>query len=67
VRVLPWMVWPNPAAAWLGWLRKAAERTAPKPKPLGCPQCLTGWLPDEYGYPSATRCPTCKPLKVVAS
>lgn len=51
------------AAAWAGWLRKAAlwaakARGVPA---IGCDRCLTGWLPDEYGYASERPCPTCKP------
>jgi hypothetical protein len=51
------------AAAWVGWL-KTAHRHAAKTagiRPIGCHSCLTGWLPDEYGYASQTPCPACKP------
>jgi hypothetical protein len=51
------------SAAWVGWLKQAhrhAARTAGT-KPLGCRTCLSGWLPDEYGYASAIPCPKCKP------
>lgn len=52
--------------AWLGWLRKAAERNAPPPKPIGCPQCVRGWLPDHNGLPSEKPCRKCKPLRSVS-
>lgn len=53
--------------AWLGWLRKAADRHAavsPQPatreRPLGCGDCVAGWL--EYADDLIPRpCLTCKP------
>jgi hypothetical protein len=50
------------AAAWIGWLRKGAERRAAFPRPR--PQCThaachRGWLPEFDGRP--VPCPTCRP------
>lgn len=54
----------NPRAALLGWLKTAAKRSGPLAS--GCPECLQGWLPDEFGQPSAAPCKTCRPhLKAV--
>jgi hypothetical protein len=50
----------NPPAALLGWLRTAAAR-ATAPATTGCPSCLTGWIPDEFGQPSERPCPACRP------
>jgi hypothetical protein len=51
------------AAAWVGWLKQANRHAAKRRgvPAIGCTECLTGWLPDEYGYASERPCPTCKP------
>lgn len=51
------------AAAWVGWLRQAQRHAARRAgtQPIGCRTCLSGWLPDEFGYASPTPCPKCKP------
>ena len=62
-------------AAWIGWLRRAAERTAPADQPgpgdpaeparhpLGCGTCTGGWLPPAAGddLERPRPCPTCRP------
>lgn len=58
----------NPRGAWLGWLRKAAERaerhapTAPPRPACRTPGCVGGWLPDTTDG-RAVPCPTCKPSR----
>jgi len=54
----------NPGAALLGWLKTAAKRSGPLAS--GCAECLQGWMPDEFGQPSAAPCKSCRPhLKAV--
>jgi len=49
----------NPGGALLGWLRTAAKRASIPALP-GCDRCVRGWLPDEFGQPSASRCVACR-------
>lgn len=49
----------HPGAALLGWLRTAAKRASIPTLP-GCDRCVRGWLPDEFGQPSANRCVACR-------
>lgn len=55
----------NPAAALRGWLEGAAKRSATTTS-AGCSKCRGGWLEDEFGQPSATPCPACRPHLRVA-
>jgi hypothetical protein len=53
----------DPWAAWVGWLQQAARHAAAArgSPPIGCDACLSGWIPDEFGWASERPCPTCKP------
>jgi hypothetical protein len=42
-------------------LRDLGSPPEAKPAPLGCDDCIGGWLPDEFGQRSAHRCPNCRP------
>lgn len=49
----------NPGSALLGWLQIAAKHASIPALP-GCDRCVRGWLPDEFGQPSASRCVACR-------
>jgi hypothetical protein len=54
----------DPGAALLGWLRRAAERTAPAavPAPAPCPEpgCVGGWLGEDPEDGRPIPCPACR-------